>query len=129
MQLESLPVELIAEVLAELDLESLVTVSQVSRRIYLVAADSSLNPWRRPILANLHSHTYEHVLKHLSVRTIVPRQNWIEILSLARPSYLLYDATLPNLKAAEWEECFLRRFPPGWKRWKKDSPWKETFLK
>ncbi|KAF9006596.1 hypothetical protein BDQ17DRAFT_1352026 [Cyathus striatus] len=126
---ESLPVELIAEILGELDLESLVKLSYLSKRLYLVASDSSLNPWRRPILRNLRSHAYESFLKHLSVRIIVPRQNWIEILTLARPSFILYEATLPNLKSSEWEECFRRRFLPGWQKWKRDTSWKESFLK
>lgn len=129
MHFEGLPVELIAEILGELDLRSLITASQVSKRLYLVASDSSLNPWRKPILNNLQSHSYEDVLKHLSVRTTVPRQNWIEILSLARPSFLLYEATLPNLRSLEWEECFRRRFLPGWFKWKKDASWKEAYLK
>ncbi|EAU84348.1 hypothetical protein CC1G_01344 [Coprinopsis cinerea okayama7 len=129
MHFEELPVELIAEILGELDLQSLITMSHVSKRLYLVASDSALNPWRKPILANLQSHPYEAALKHLSVRMTVPRQNWIEILSLARPSFLLYEATLPNLKATEWEECFQRRFLPGWAKWKKDGSWKEVFLK
>lgn len=126
---ESLPVELIAEVLGELDLESLIKLSHLSRRLHHIASDSSLNPWRRPILRNLRSAIYEDALKHLSVRSTVPRQNWIEILSLAHPSFILYEATLPNLKAVEWEECFNRRFLPGWRKWKKDGTWKELFLK
>jgi len=50
-------------------------------------------------------------------------------LSIARPGFLLYEATLPALKASEWEECFKRRFLPGWRKWKKESTWKEAFLK
>ncbi|KAK0190804.1 hypothetical protein F5146DRAFT_1103070 [Armillaria mellea] len=127
---ESLPVELIAEILGELDLESLIKASYLSRRLLTITSDSSLNPWRRPILRNLRSATYEDCLRHLSVRQTVPRQNWIEILSLARPSFILFDATLPNLKAADWEECFNRRFLPGWKKWKKDGvSWREAFIK
>lgn len=129
MKLEHLPVELIAEVLSELDLPSLIIASHLSKRLYLVASDSALNPWRRPILANLRALDYDHTLKHLSVRSTVPRQNFIEILSLARPSFLLYEATLPNLKSCEWEECFTRRFLPSWKKWRKDGSWKEAFLK
>ncbi|TFK43747.1 hypothetical protein BDQ12DRAFT_675493 [Crucibulum laeve] len=129
MLFESLPVELIAEILGELDLESLIKLSYLSKRLYLVASDTSLNPWRRPILRNLSSHLYEPSFKHLCVRTIVPRQNWIEILSLAKPAYILFEATLPNLKSVEWEECFKRRFLPGWQKWKKDCTWKEIYLK
>ncbi len=126
---ETLPVELIAEIFSELDLETLIKVSYLSRRIHAICSDSSLNPWRRPILRNLRAASYEPCLKHLSVRSTVPRQNWHEILSLATPSFILFDATLPNLKAADWEECFSRRFLPGWKKWKKDASWKEAYLK
>lgn len=126
---ESLPVELIADILAELDLESLITLSYLSRRLHNIASDSSLNPWRRPILRTLRSGQYEDSLKHLSVRSTVPRQNWVEILTLAFPSFILFDATLPNLKVSDWEECFKRRFLPGWRKWKKDGTWKAVYLK
>ncbi|KAF5387659.1 hypothetical protein D9615_000596 [Tricholomella constricta] len=126
---ESLPVELIAEILGELDLESLISASCLSKRLHNIVSDPSLNPWRRPILRALRSENYEQSLKNLSVRFTVPRQNWIEILSLASPSFILYDATLPNLSSEEWEECFRRRFLPGWRRWKKDGSWKKVFLK
>ncbi|CAA7260066.1 unnamed protein product [Cyclocybe aegerita] len=129
MLFESLPVDLIAEILGELDLESLIKMSNLSKRFQLVASDASLNPWRRPIIRNLRTHAYEKALKHLSVRTSVPRQNWVEIISLARPSFILFEATLPNLKESDWEECFRRRFLPGWRKWRKDSRWKEAFLK
>lgn len=129
MSFESLPVELIADILGELDLESLIKLSYLSRRLHDIASDSSLNPWRRPILRNLHSPKYEESLKNLSVRLTVPRQNWIEILSLASPSFILYEATLPNLRSAEWEECFNRRFLPGWRKWRKDGSWKEVYLR
>ncbi|KZP20193.1 hypothetical protein FIBSPDRAFT_544709 [Athelia psychrophila] len=127
--LESLPPEIISDILSELDLASLVTISYLSRRLRSIASDSSLNPWRRPILRNLESGAYEPSLKNLCVRTTVPRQNWIEILSLARAEYLLFEVTLPNLKSFEWEECFRRRFLPGWsKRKKVGSQWKAVFL-
>jgi len=129
MFFEALPDDLIAEILGELDLDSLITASHLSKRFHSVASEPSLNPWRRPILRNLRTHTYETALQHLSVRSTVPRQNWVEILVLARPSFILYEATLPNLKAAEWEECFKRRFLPSWQKWRKETPWKETFLK
>jgi len=129
MLIVDLPVDLIAEILGELDLDSLIKVSYASKKFHTVASDTTLNPWRKPILRNLRSTTYESALKHLSVRSIVPRQNWIDILSVARPSFILYEATAPNLKSSEWEECYKRRFLPGWRKWRKDSPWKEAFLR
>ena len=127
--LESLPVELVTAILEELDLASLIVVSYLSRRLHTIASDRSLNPWRAPILRNLHSGVYEGSLKHLSVRTTVPRQNWIEIISMALPRFLLFEATLPNMKEADWHECFKRRFLPGWQKWKRDLSWHETFKK
>jgi len=53
----------------------------------------------------------------------------VEILSLAKANWLLHEATLPNLKSAEWEECFKRRFLPGWQKWKKEGSWREAFMK
>ena len=129
MTFESLPVELIADILGELDLKSLITLSYLSRRLHDIASDSSLNPWRRPILRTLRSGHYEDCLRHLSVRRIVPRQNWVEVLTLAYPSFILFEATLPNLKMFEWEECFNRRFLPGLRKWKKDGTWKAAYLK
>lgn len=129
MLIVNLPVDLIAEIFGELNLDSLIKASYASKQFHTVASDASLNPWRKPILRNLRSATYESALKHLSVRSIVPRQNWIDILSVARPSFILYEATLPNLKSTEWEECYKRRFLPGWRKWRKDGPWKEAYLK
>ncbi|KAI0940142.1 hypothetical protein AcW1_004946 [Taiwanofungus camphoratus] len=128
---ESLPVELIADILSELDLTSLVTVSYLSHRLRAVASEPSLNPWRPPILRTLLSQegNYDPCLKHLSVRSIVPRQNFVGVLSLARAHYLLFEASLPNLSEREWEECFRRRFLPGWTKVRKDSSWRTAFLK
>lgn len=127
--LESLPVELVTAILEELDLASLIVVSYLSRRLHSIASDRSLNPWRAPILRNIRSGVYENCFKHLSVRTTVPRQNWIEVLSIAQPHFLLFEATLPNMKEADWYECFKRRYLPGWQKWKRDLSWNETFKK
>ncbi|OAX44035.1 hypothetical protein K503DRAFT_579751 [Rhizopogon vinicolor AM-OR11-026] len=126
---ESLPVELIAKILGDLDLDTLVKVSYLSRRLRHITSDTSLNPWRQPILQNLASHSYEPSFRHLSLRSVVPRSNWIDILTLAPPGFLLFQTSLPNLKATEWEECFRRRFLPGWLKWKKDYTWRESYLK
>lgn len=131
--MESLPVELIAEILGELDLPSLIITSYLSRRLNYVASDSSLNPWRGPILRCLlvqPGTPYEPSLRSLSERSTVPRQNWIEILSMARADWLLLEATLPSLRDSEWEECFKRRFLPSWRKWKgEDEGWGPAFRK
>ncbi|KAG2757506.1 hypothetical protein P692DRAFT_201896231 [Suillus brevipes Sb2] len=127
--LESLPVELIATILSNLDLESLVKVSNLSRRLRHVASDSTLNPWKRPITQNLASGNYERSFYHFSFRSIVPTSNWIDILTLAPPGFILFESSLPNLKASEWEECFRKRFIPGWLKWKKDNTWRVSYIK
>jgi hypothetical protein len=127
--LETLPIELLAEIFSKLDLASLISVSCLSRSFRALTADASLNLWRHPILRNLHRCIYEKSLSHLSLRPIVPRQNWIEIITFASPSFLLFGSSLPNLKSSEWEECFHRRFLPSWTKWKKDDSWRETFMK
>ncbi|KAJ8086912.1 hypothetical protein PM082_005737 [Marasmius tenuissimus] len=127
--LESLPVELISDIFSELDLDTLIVVAQVSRRLNAVVSSPSLNPWRNPIRRLLSSQTYHTALKNLSVRRIVPRQNWIEILALTSPSFILFDATLPKLKEEEWKECFYRRFLPSWRRWSsQEATWKASFM-
>lgn len=126
---ETLPVELVADILGELDLKSLITISHTSKKLNNIASDPFLNPWRKPILRNLCSASYEDDLKNLAVRNTVPRQNWVEILSLASPQFLLFDSTLPNITNSEWEEGFRRRFLPGWTKWRKDGPWKQAFIK
>ncbi|KAF8843087.1 hypothetical protein BDN67DRAFT_897816 [Paxillus ammoniavirescens] len=125
---QTLPVELLAEIFSELDLESLIKVSSLSRRLRAVTSDPSLNPWRRPILHNLRHGIYDKCFYHLGSRSIVPRQNWIEILTFASPSFLLFESTLPNLKSSEWEEAFRRRFLPSWVKWKENS-WRVAFMK
>ncbi|KAJ7180344.1 hypothetical protein C8R43DRAFT_1084281 [Mycena crocata] len=130
--IQSLPVELIAKIVGELNLEDVIKISQLSRRLRFVASDTILNVWRPPILRNLLSNgEYENALKNLSVCMGVPRQNWVDILSMGRASYILFEATLPNMKEAEWEEAFKKRFLPSWQRWRTGTApsWKAAFLR
>lgn len=60
---------------------------------------------------------------------IVPKHNWIEIMSKAHPEFLLFEAVIPNLTEHEWNECFKRRFLPSWAYWKKGSSWRIAFHK
>lgn len=126
---EALPVELIADVLSELDLNSLITVAYLSRRLRETASDPALNPWRKPILRCLHSRVYPDVLRTLSIRTIVPRQNWLDILTVANSDFLLWESVLPYLSEDQWQEAFRRRFLPGWVKWRRDGRWRATFLR
>jgi hypothetical protein len=80
------------------------------------------------MIESLQTNDLDPHLITLSVRNVVPRQNWIEVFAIARPEWVLYQTTLPNLTDAEWEECFSRRFLPGWRKWKKDGKWKPAFL-
>lgn len=104
-------------------------VSGLSRRLRQVISDPGLNPWRRPILHRLHRGEYGTDLANLSLRMIVPKYNWIEIMSNAHPEFLLFQATVPNLNEHEWDECFRRRFLPSWAYWKKNSSWRVAFHK
>lgn len=140
--LEALPVELIAEILGALDLQTLLTVSHLSRRLRSIASDTSLNPWKWPILHNLRKRdgVYEKCMVHLGTFTIVPRTNWVDILSMAHAKYLLFQATIPSLADRAYEEAARRRFLPSWVRRQREKDereeretgipvrWKETFL-
>lgn len=131
---ESLPVELIAEILGELNLSSLLAMSCVSHRLREICTDQALNPWRKPILRNLRDNggDYEECFRHLAMRLYIPRINWLEILSTARPDFLLFESTLPNLPERYWEECFRRRFLPSWAKRKEEGRWQrwqEAFKK
>lgn len=129
--LESLPVELITEILAELDLTTLIVVSALSSRLRRVIFDPSLNPWRKPIYKNLRERDveYEHCFWTLPRFLELPRQNWIDIFTIARPEFLLFEMPLPVLSESDWEECFKRRFLPGWTKWQQNARWRAAFLK
>ncbi|KZV69876.1 hypothetical protein PENSPDRAFT_632492 [Peniophora sp. CONT] len=129
MNFDGLPVELVVSVLEELDLTSLVIMSDLSRRLREIISDPFLNPWRQPIariLAN-GSCADEPLLRHIAERSTVPRQNAVDILSLAPTAFILFDFTIPNLKQADWETIFRRRFLPGWVKWKRDLSWREVY--
>ncbi|KAF8307241.1 hypothetical protein DL93DRAFT_2143384 [Clavulina sp. PMI_390] len=139
--LDTLPVELIASILSELDIPSLRAASETSAYLRAVASDPLLNPWRSPILRALIPPTHHSALvqdsltnsleplKTLSVLSTVPRHNWLEILCFAPPEFILFDATLPNLSEQQWEAAFFRRFLPSWARIRKNKSWRSAFLK
>ena len=131
---ESLPVELIADILGELDIQSLLVASWLSRRLRLIVGDASMNPWRRPILRILRAEDTEagycHVLHILGSLPTLPTHNWIDIHTMARPDFLIFEASPPPLPDSHWEECYKRRFLPGWMQWRrKEEPYRKLFHK
>lgn len=124
----SLPVELIASILSELDITALRNASEVCSHLRAVASDPLLNPWRGAILRALSHHT-PTALKNISVLSTVPRHNWLEILCYASPDFLLFEATLPNLSDDHFKLAFRRRFLPSWAKIRKNGSWKEAFMK
>lgn len=129
MPLTDLPVELIASILGLLDIVSLRITSETCTRLRLIVSDPLLNPWRYPILREILTKRYPHELKHLSTLSIVPRTNWLPVLTYGSPEYILFQCTLPNLSEDQWREAFRRRFLPSWSKIKKNGSWKEAFLK
>jgi hypothetical protein len=126
--LTSLPSEILATILCNLELPILICASYTSKRLHAVCSDAVTNPWRNLILRAIHSGVHED-LSHLSVRSVVPRHNWIEIMSLAPAPFLLYEMTVPNLRSSEWEEAYARRFLPSWRAGRREGPWKHYFMK
>ncbi|KAF8341481.1 uncharacterized protein EI90DRAFT_2989265 [Cantharellus anzutake] len=128
LQLEDLPVELIATILSLLDINSLRQASNVSTRLRAVVSNPVLNPWISPIIHSLERSSPDE-LSNLSVLSTVPRHNWLEIMCFASPHFLLFQATLPKLTESQYEEAFKRRFLPSWTKIRKDGKWKEAFMK
>ncbi|KAG9016824.1 hypothetical protein FRB93_009353 [Tulasnella sp. JGI-2019a] len=109
-----IPVETLADIFSLLSIPEIVVVSRVSRHLRLICQDPLLNPWRRPIIRLLRSDQSLDALKTLSVHSVVPRQNFVEILCLASPHFILLGATLPHLTIDQWHEVLNRRFLPSW---------------
>ena len=144
--IESLPVELIVHIISQLKISDIITCAALSRRFRRVISDPSLNPWRqyviqafstqlawsltsgRPLQQLLNYESYSTELNSLSAwSSIIPIQNWIDLLSRADPRFLLYESSLPPLRESHWEEAFRRRYLPGWTKWKRNSSWKTCF--
>ncbi|KAG8936531.1 hypothetical protein FRC02_001497 [Tulasnella sp. 418] len=115
MKLDDLPVEILADIFSLLAISSLIAISQVARRFRAICSDEVLNPWRAPIMEALNDNTLDE-LATLALRSVVPRHNFIEILSLASPEFLLLRAGLSHLHSNIWNEAFSRRFLPSWRR-------------
>ncbi|KAG9017966.1 hypothetical protein FRB90_012852 [Tulasnella sp. 427] len=128
--IHELPVEILSDILAQLPIPSIIAASQISRYFRRICQDPLLNPWRPVILATLTDPDLENInwLTTLSEHGSMPRQNFIDILSLAPPQFLLLEATLPTLPDYYWDEAINRRFLPSWRNPRYSRP-KEQYLR
>ncbi|KAG8907004.1 hypothetical protein FRB99_005524 [Tulasnella sp. 403] len=127
--LDDLPVELLTDIFSLLDITDLVAISQVSRQTRLVCGDPLLNPWKPPITKLLRANDADlSSISKLGEISIFPRQNFIDILSLAPASFLLLHTALPALHSHHWEEVVNRRFLPSWRDARFPSP-REQYMR
>jgi hypothetical protein len=134
---DNLPVELLAKVLSLLELHQLLAAARTCKLWRAVCCHPLLNPFRDPIahiLENQFQRDSEktggmHHLRTLSAFQWIPSRNWVEILAVASPHFILFDWIVPNLSEEQWEEAFRLRFPPSWTRWRRDGRWRAAFLK
>ncbi|KZW04359.1 hypothetical protein EXIGLDRAFT_786383 [Exidia glandulosa HHB12029] len=127
---ETLPVELVAHILGDLDVQHVILASTLSRRLRDVCADVVLNPWRKPILRAVEEHDFA-ALRNLCVYSCVPRQTFVEVLARAPPHAILFEVTIPVLGESDWRESAQLRFlPSALAKWKRPAvPWREAFMR
>jgi hypothetical protein len=134
---DSLPVELLTGVFSLLELHQLLTVAQTCRLWRAVCSDPLLNPFRDPIAHILEDQCQlesektggMRYLRTLSAFQWIPNRNWVEILVMASPHFILFEWNVPNISEEQWEEAFRLRFPPSWTKWRRDRRWRAAFLK
>lgn len=134
---DSLPVELLTGVFSLLELQQLLAVAQTCRLWRAVCGDPLLNPFRDPIAhiledqCQLDSEKTDGMryLRTLSAFQWIPNRNWVEILAMASPHFILFEWNVPNISEEQWEEAFRLRFPPSWTKWRRDRRWRAAFLK
>ncbi|KAG8802914.1 hypothetical protein FRC17_006316, partial [Serendipita sp. 399] len=122
-----LPPELLTSIFEYLDLKSLIHVSGVCKHFKTVCSDPVLNPWRGQIEQVLRMRAPPEqfqVLRHLGWYSAVPKENWLYILTVASPDFILFN-DVPPLPEAYWEYAFKHRFLPSWIKWKRDNSWKQ----
>jgi hypothetical protein len=114
-----IPLELIADILAQLDLLSLLSASRVCRQLAAICRDPLLNPWRSRIEQVLKDEAPDDefkLLQNLSCLQCIPRRNWFLLLTVASPEFLLFN-DVPLLNDDIYEEAFKTRFLPSWAKW------------
>ncbi|KAG8784101.1 hypothetical protein FRC15_003988 [Serendipita sp. 397] len=124
-----LPPELLTSIFEYLDLQSLINISRVCKHFRTVCSDPVLNPWREQIEYVLRCKAPPQqfrLLQHLGWYTSVPKENWLHILAVASPEFILFS-DIPPLAERYWEQAFQLRFLPSWVKWKKENSWKRAF--
>lgn len=132
--INNLPLELLANVFNILELHQLLVVAQTCRLWRAICSNPWLNLFRSPIAHILENQCSEkaggmHYLRTLSAFQWIPSHNWVEILAVAPPHFILFECNVPNLSEEQWEEAFRLRFPPSWTRWRRDGRWRAAFLR
>lgn len=114
-----IPVKLIATFLGNTDFELLISVEFVleTKSLRRVAW---LN-FERLETPNLVSGGYERSFHHSSLRSIVPRSNWISIPTFTLPDFILFESSLPwtwwfpsGKNAPAWLQQMIRSWMVGW---------------
>ena len=128
-----LPPELISLVLSHLPLETLSELGRASAFFQALLASPVLHPYSQLLPALLlDSAPYPHQLSSLSSQSLCPPSVTLEILTLARAEWVLFDYELPQgLGEEEWEEVCRRRFLPSWcaDSWRKGRAWRSLYLR
>jgi len=135
--INNLPVELLAIIFNLLELHQLLAAARTCRLWRAICSDPLLNPFRSPIAHILESQCQlesektggMHSLRTMSAFQWIPSHNWVEILAMAPPYFILFECNVPNLSEEHWEEAFRLRFPPSWTRWRRGGRWRAAFLK
>ncbi|KAJ9095308.1 hypothetical protein QFC21_005674 [Naganishia friedmannii] len=144
--LETLPLELISQILTYLPLNSLLPLSTLSRTLLFISSDPTVTPFPASITQELDAGPpYSRELEVLGTYSHIPRSCFIQILVRASPEWVLDSMVIPGgITTSEWRECFERRFLPSWKRYKfrnhhhhvtpspdgkGDHTWRATFLR
>jgi len=133
----NLPVELLARIFSLLELHQVLAAARTCRLWRAVCSDPVLNPFRDPITHILEDQCQSDSektggmrhLRTLSAFQWIPSRNWVEILAMASPYFILFEWNVPNISEEQWEEAFRLRFPPSWTRWRRDGRWRAAFLK
>ncbi|KAJ9112667.1 hypothetical protein QFC22_006169 [Naganishia vaughanmartiniae] len=138
--LETLPLELISQILSYLPLSSLLPLSTLSRTFQFISSDPTVTPFPTAIAREIDlGPPYTRELEVLGTYSHIPRGAFIQVLVRAAPEWVLDNMVIPvGMTTLEWRECFEQRFLPSWKRFKfrnhtsssnGEHSWRAAFLR